>query len=54
MKKASNAGRTVRRKTFSGTHMCTLPAALAFLSCLAIPQSSVEFGELYNEAEIRE
>ena len=31
-----------------------VPAALACLSCSAIPQSSAEFGELHYEAEIRE
>lgn len=53
-KKARNAGKNTRRRTFSGMYMCTSPAALAFLPCSAVPQSSMESGDLHYEAEIRE
>lgn len=52
-KKARSAGRN-QEEDFQWMYMCTSPAALAFLSCSAVPQSSMEFGELHYEGEIRE
>jgi len=52
--KGINAGRSFSRKDLSETCTCTSSAALAFVSCSAVPQSSVELGELHYGAEIRE